>query len=75
MNCDSEKSVGDSGDIVSRKLEMPLSRTQERDQGCICDLGVIIPQFIVEAVSVNKIVQRGVSCIERLRTERKGTWA
>ena len=54
---------------------MPLSRTQERDQGCICDLGVIIPQFIVEAVSVNKIVQRRVSCIERPRTERKGTWA
>ena len=61
MNCDVEKSVGDSGDIVSRKLEMPLSRTQERDQGCICDLGVTIPQFIVEVVSVNKIVQRRVS--------------
>lgn len=51
-------------------------RTEERDQGCICDLGVIIPQFIVEAVSVNKIVQSRVTCIERRpRTEHKGTWA
>lgn len=62
MNCDFEESVRNSGDIVSRefisrKLEMSASIIQEETEVVYCDLGIIIIQLIVEAISVNKIIQ------------------
>ena len=62
MNCDFEESVRNSGDIdsrefISRKLEMSASIIQEETEVVYCDLGIIIIQLIVEAISVNKIIQ------------------